>query len=98
MKRREEKDIDLDSDQRLLRAQLAERTRHLNGREAKLMLEFLEELLVCYDPDVVHDFMEWRKDPRLTSLLQLAARLSDDMRDQLLFFAEDLFASEQTKH
>jgi len=51
--------------------------------------EFLEELVVCYDPDVVHDFMEWRKDPRLTSLLQLAARLSDDMRDQLLFFASE---------
>ncbi len=90
-------EIDLQNDQRLLRAQLAARAGDLSGNEAKVVLKFIDELVNCYDPDVIQDFLEWREDPRLASLLQLAARLSDDMVDQLLFHAEDLFASEQTR-
>ena len=96
MKQWQEKS-DLANDQRLLRDQLADRAKVLTGSEAKMVLKFIDELVVCYDPDVIHDFLQWREDPRLASLLQLGARLSDDMRDQLLFEAEDLFASEQTR-
>ncbi len=88
---------DLRDDQRLLRAHLVERAKSLTGSEARIVLKFIDELVVCYDPDIIHDFLQWREDPRLASLLQLAARLSEDMRDQLLFHAEDLFASEQTR-
>lgn len=88
---------DLDNDQRLLRAQISERVATLTGSEAEVVLKFIDELVLCYDPDVIHDFLQWREDPRLASLLQLGAKLSEDMRDQLLFHAEDLFASEQTK-
>ncbi|MDJ0639667.1 MAG: hypothetical protein QNJ20_12575 [Paracoccaceae bacterium] len=89
--------IDLNDDQRVLRAHLVERVKSLTASEAKVVLRFIDELVVCYDPDVIHDFLQWREDPRLASLLQLGARLSEDMRDQLLFHAEDLFASEQTR-
>ena len=91
------KKIDLNDDQRVLRAHLVERVKSLTAGEVKVVLRFIDELVVCYDPDVIHDFLQWREDPRLASLLQLGARLSEDMRDQLLFHAEDLFASEQIR-
>lgn len=87
--------LDLDNEQHM---RLIERTRQLTRKEAKVMLQFLEELVMCYDPDVVDDFVQMRKDPRLVSVLQLASRLSDETLDQLLFLTEDLFASEQMKH
>lgn len=88
---------DLAKNERLIRAHLASRVKSLRGPQAEIVLKFIEEILACFDPEVVDDFMEWREDARLTSLLHLAARLSDDMRDQLLFQAEDLFVSEQTR-
>lgn len=93
----EQDKYDLAGDPGLLRAHLAKRVKDLSGDEAEVLLKFLDELVVCYDPDVVHDFLQWREDPRLVSLLQLAARLNDDTLDQLLFHAEDLFASEQIR-
>ena len=88
---------DLANDVRLMREQLAERARTLNASEVEIMLDFLDEVVVCYDAEVVHDFIQWRKDPRLASIMQLAVSLGDEMRDQLLFQAEDIYVSEQTR-
>lgn len=89
---------DLNEDQNLLRARLGERAKNLSGIQVEVLLKFIDELIMFHDPDVIDDFLQWREDPRLASLLQIGAKLSDDMRDQLLFHAEDLFASEQTRH
>jgi len=48
--------------------------------------------IACHDPDVVQTFLAWRSDPKLESILDLAAALDDDSRDQLLFSAEDLYS------
>lgn len=41
---------------------------------------------------MVQTFLSWRADPRIDSILDLAASLGDEGRDQLLFAAEDLFS------
>lgn len=84
-------------DEAALRKKLTERVNTLNERQAGVALDLLDELVVCFDPDIIHGFTQWRKDPRLASVLQMVARLDDDQRDQVLFFIEDLFASENVK-
>ena len=81
------------ADEKLLRKRLRARVNSLNHDEARVSLELLDHLVVSFDPDIVQDFMQWRREPRLTSLLQIAARFDDDTLDQVLFYAEDLFAS-----
>ncbi|MEM9032128.1 MAG: hypothetical protein AAGB18_05730 [Pseudomonadota bacterium] len=70
----------------------------LDPPRRKLMREFLNEVVVCYDPDVVHDFLQWRGDPTLSSILQLAASMSPEMREQLLFAAEELYSGDSQLH
>ena len=82
----------------LLLGQLINKIRHMNEKEIDLLLAFAEQIIACYDPDVVDDFIRWRDDPRLSSILQLAAAMSSDMRDQLLFEAEAFYADERPKH
>ena len=81
--------------EKALRKQLMERVATLTDGEARVALELLDQLVVCFDPDVVHDFTQWHTDPRLASVLQLLARLDDEQRDQVLFYVEDLFAAEK---
>ncbi len=57
-----------------------------------LVCEFIEQILACSDPDIVQTFLSWRADPRIDSILDLAASLGDEGRDQLLFAAEDLYS------
>ena len=83
-------------EEQALRKNLLERVTNLTAGEARVALDLIDQLVVCFDPDIVDDFKEWHEDPRLSSILQLVARLDDDLRDQVLFFTEDLFASENT--
>ncbi len=57
----------------------------------RLVEQFVEQILLCHDPDVVRNFMEWRDDPKISSLVEIAAELHDEKRDQLLFAAEELY-------
>lgn len=84
------------NEERALRKSLADRVSTLTAGEASVALGLIDQLVVCFDPDIVHDFTEWRNDARLASILQLAARLDDELRDQVLFFVEDLFAAENS--
>lgn len=64
----------------------------LDDRRLDLVRRFVEELLICHDPDIVETFLAWRSDPNLGSILELAAAVSGEMREQLLFMAEDLYS------
>lgn len=79
-----------------LRAEISESLLRLGLPELRALSAFTDQIVMCYDPDVVNDFLQWRDDPTLGSILQLAAALSEDAREQLLFHAEDLFSGEQS--
>lgn len=70
---------------------------NLNHAQVELVEKFVEQIIRCYDPDVVSSFIEARNDPRIESLLTLAADLEDEKRDQLLFAAEELYDSAKSE-
>lgn len=78
-----------------VRQNLAQQLDGLSDLELALVCELIEQIVACSDPDVVQTFLSWRADPRIDSILDLAASLGDDGRDQLLFAAEDLFSESQ---
>lgn len=67
----------------------------LNPQELRLVAAFSQQIIVCFDPDAVGEFLAWREDPRLSTVLQLASEMGDDALDQLVFTAEDLYAEER---
>ncbi|MXQ06385.1 hypothetical protein GQ651_00855 [Alphaproteobacteria bacterium GH1-50] len=71
-----------------LRARMVERVATLSTPELSLVLEFAEQIVTRFDPETVAEFMAWRSDPRIESILQIAAALDEAGRDQLLFDAE----------
>lgn len=79
-----------------LRNELVAKLVNMTLPELQVVLAFIEQVVTCHDPDVVADFLHWRNDPRLASILQLAASISDELRDQLLFVAEEYYTSEHT--
>ena len=81
-----------------LRAECIAKIGSMNAQELELLLKFVDQIVVCFDPDAVGDFLDWRSDPKIGSLLQLAAALDEDKREQLLFVAEDYYVSDQTRH
>ncbi len=83
--------------QRHLREELDAQIDTLSLPEIQVLLLFARQVMAYHDPDVVGDFLAWREDPRLGSILQLAAAVSDDLREQLLFVAEDFYASEKSQ-
>lgn len=70
---------------------LLARLDHLEEDQLRLVDRFVQQILRCHDPEVVKVFLNWRRDPRIGSVLELAADLDDEDRDQLLFFAEALY-------
>lgn len=74
------------------RSRLLAQIAALDERQVDLVLKVTRQLVACHDPDVVQTFLAWRCDPKLESILDLAAALDDDGRDQLLFSAEDLYS------
>lgn len=92
------KDVPWNADARQrVREELISRINGLSLADLEVVLAFTRDVVIQHDPDVVADFREWYTDPRIGSILQLAAGLSDDLRDQLLFVAEDFYASERPK-
>ncbi len=67
--------------------------RNLGAEQMELVQMFVQQIVLCHDPDAVSTFLSWRADPRLESILDLAAKMGDEEIDQLLFFAEDLSAN-----
>jgi hypothetical protein len=80
------------------RAQMRARVEAMTQEELALLRLFADQIVACYDPEVVAQFLAWRNDPRIGSLLQIAAALGDDMRDELLFRAEDCLRHEIAGH
>ena len=72
-----------------LRSRMMERIGTLSVPELSLVLEFAEQIVTRFDPETVAEFMSWRMDPRIESILQIAAALDDAGREQLLFDAEN---------
>ena len=83
--------------QRQVRDELIASISRLALAELEVVLAFTREVVTLHDPDVVSDFLQWRSDPRIGSILQLAAGISDELREELLFVAEDFYASEKPK-
>ncbi len=81
-----------------LRAECIAKIRSMNAKELELLLSFADQVVACFDPDAVEDFLSWRTDPQIGSLLQLAAALDEERREQLLFAAEDYYVSDSTRH
>ena len=69
---------------------LLSRLDHLEEDQLKIVNSFVDQIMRYHDPDVVKAFLNWRRDPRIGSVLDLAADLGDEEKDQLLFFAEGL--------
>lgn len=69
----------------------------LDDRRRFILLQFLDQIVSHHDPDVIEDFIAWRSDPMIESLLQLAAAASAEMREQLLFTAEQLYSDERLR-
>ena len=69
---------------------LLSRLDHLEEEQLSLLSSFVDQIMKYHDPDVVQAFLNWRDDPRIGSVLDLAADLGDEERDQLLFFTEGL--------
>lgn len=70
----------------------------MEERQLDLVLRLVKQLVECHDPDVVEEFLNLRDDPMLGSLLQIASSMSCDLREQLLFAAEELYSSETLRH
>lgn len=85
------------NERRQLRDELVARIDTLSAPELEVISDFVKQIVACHDPDVVGDFLQWRQDPTLGSILQLAAALSDDLREELLFVAEDFYSSEKVE-
>ncbi|EAQ26465.1 MULTISPECIES: hypothetical protein [unclassified Roseovarius] len=73
-------------------AEIVSVLRNLSNARVRLVAEFIAQIAMVHDPDVVKTFLAWRSDPRLDTLLLLASELDVDALDQLLFKAEDLSA------
>jgi hypothetical protein len=82
---------DSDATLSLVRARLTQTIATMNDTEIALVLSFADQVVACYDPDAISDFLEFRSDATLASILQLAAALDDEGREQLLYSAEDFF-------
>lgn len=74
----------------LAEAEIVSLLRRLPNESIRLVAQFITQIAMVHDPDVVKTFMAWRADPRLDTLLLLASELDEDTLDQLLFTAEDL--------
>jgi hypothetical protein len=75
------------------RKALCDRLAVLETAQLALVQIFTEQLLEWQDPDVVAAFLAWRSDPKIASILELAAALEEEEREQLLFMAEDLYSA-----
>ena len=73
------------------RADLLGRISNLNDMQLGIVGQFVQQILLCHDPDVVTSFVNWRHDPKIGSILSIAADLDEDFREQLLFVAEEMF-------
>ena len=80
-----------------VKQRVEERLGGLSDEQLALVNEFIDQVLACEDPDVVRTFLMWRSDPRIDSILDLAATLGDEGRDQLLFAAEDLYSESRLR-
>lgn len=74
---------------------LLEKILNLDPARQRLAEAFIDQILVCNDPDVVKTFLEWRDDPCIDSLMVVSSALDEEGRDQLLFVAEDLYADQE---
>ncbi len=77
--------------QEVLQARMMVRLQTLSPDQFALILEFTEQIVACFDPDAVSDFLHWRSNPKLGTVLQLAVALDDEALDQLLFLTEEYY-------
>ena len=73
------------------------RVSYLNEGQLALVQVFIQQILMCHDPDTVKSFVELRQDPRLGSILSIASDLGEEEREQLLFIAEEIFHQQQAE-
>jgi hypothetical protein len=81
-----------------IRDELSTKLAGLDEPQLELLLEFIEQVIDCHDPEAVGTFLDWRKDPLIGSILQLASALSGDQREQLLYAAETLYSTKTRRH
>ncbi len=57
-----------------------------------LVAAIAEELSDTNDMSIAKSFLAWRRNPRISSLVEMAMNISTDDLDQLLFLAEDYYS------
>ena len=83
---------------KMLKDELSGKLSGLDMRQLEVLLDFVNNVVLCHDPEVVQEFQQWREDPTIGSILQIATSISGEMREQLLFAAEELFSTEAVRH
>ncbi|MEO1019301.1 MAG: hypothetical protein AAFY56_16655 [Pseudomonadota bacterium] len=58
---------------------------------------FWDEIDLLGDPGVIQAFLAWRREPRISSIVDLAMCIASDDLDQLLFAAEDYYLNVVTQ-
>lgn len=66
----------------------------LRPEQLAILQLFLDQVMTWHDPEVVAGFLAWRNDPRIASILEIAAALDEEEREQLLFAAEDIYSAQ----
>lgn len=57
-----------------------------------LIRAFVKEVSGIRDYEAMRTFVAWRRNPRVSSLVEMAMAIDNDDLDQLLFVAEDHYA------
>lgn len=83
---------------KLLKDEIHVKLAGLEERQLEVVLDFVNQVVLCWDPEVIEEFQQWREDPTIGSILQIAASISDEMREQLLFAAEEIYSTETVRH
>lgn len=89
---------DIAGQREYLRNELGVKLGELDARQLDLVLQFIAQIVLCHDPDAIRDFLEWRNDPEIGSILQIASSVPPEVREQLLFAAEELYSTEVSRH
>ena len=70
----------------------------LDGEQLILVERFIADMAGLHDPAILDEFLTLRADPTLGSILQIAAAISGEGREQLLFTAEEIYSAESLRN
>ncbi len=66
---------------------------HATNAPVALIEAFVKEAANVRDYDAMRAFIAWRRNPRVSSLIEMAMAINTDDLDQLVFQAEDYYSN-----